>query len=380
MPRVVILSRYPILRNRIGGMDRFFWALDEEMRRAGWTARWLFPEAADSGHYLDRGLCLTMLPSESLLQASESYLSRNGGADLLVSHFVEYDSRYTLGWKRAGVRRYLAVAHMSRPAVRLRLRRRLRAGLKRAAAYPFVDGVIAVSGFVGQEILGGVGRLLRRKVFVVPNGVDPGVYHPNGASGHRVPGPLHLVLIAHLTEQKGVHLFLEALQAARPHMPEFTVSIAGSGPYEGTLQALTRKLALSRHVYFLGNINSQAELLRSADISVVPSLWQEACPFSVLETMASGVPLVASRLGGIPELVGEDSALLVTPGDVTELAAALVRLGNDSLLRERLGRAGFARASREYTLHKMVGGHMELMRNTLTGTERGEVAPCTSAS
>jgi glycosyltransferase involved in cell wall biosynthesis len=127
------------------------------------------------------------------------------------------------------------------------------------------------------------------------------------------------------------------------------IAVAGEGPERARLQALAEQLRAP--VEFLGHVAGEPlrALIREARAIVVPSRWPENCPLVVLEAMASARPLIASRVGGIPELARDgQEALLVEPGDVAGLREALLRLEADTELALRLGRAGRERAQDRY--------------------------------
>ena len=371
MPSIAFLALYPLSPGRIGGMDRFFWRLDRYARQSGWQITWLFPEGGDHSHYLERGFDIVPLPAEAFLDAATAYFAGRKGFDLLVSVFVDYATRYPIKWRRFGVRRYLALDHMSR-----RVRRNIKSGQWKEVArgltvYPFIDGVMAICSFVREDIVRRLGRRWNAKLFTVTNGVDVQVFYPAETGD---PGPsdsLHIGVISHLIEEKGIQVFLQALSAVRDRL-QTRVSIAGVGPYEQPLRRLVEDLALGEVVTFLGNTSRQADLLRTVDVSVVPSLWAEAFPFSVLESMACGVPVIASRIGGIPEMVGKEAAMLVSPGAVDELASALLCVASDRSLRRRMGEAGVRRVNEAYTLDQMLGGYVSVMRYLLADSGRGQ--------
>jgi len=142
-----------------------------------------------------------------------------------------------------------------------------------------------------------------------------------------------------LSEEKG---FDTAIAAARAS--GVPLLIAGSGPDEPRL----RGLAAGADVRFMGRLapGTLAELRMRAGVVLAPSRWEEPCPYSVLEAMASGVPVLASDRGGLPELVGEDAALPATDPDAW--SAALSELWESPRLREERGEQALARARRRF--------------------------------
>ncbi|MGA7731710.1 MAG: glycosyltransferase family 4 protein [Chloroflexia bacterium] len=370
MTHVVMLCDYRLQPDRVGGADRFFWALQYRMLAAGWQATWLFPKESDYPHYAHHCFDIVLLPKSTFLEGATDYLRERRGVDMLVSVFTSYATRFPIEWKRLGVRRYLAVDQMSRPAAKRSLSKRARLALKGVLLYPFVTGIVAVSDFVRGAILRELGPYWSPKIRVIPNAVDTDLFYPSHGEPSGMLRPLHLVVVAHLIPEKGVQVLLQALHQAGDRLPGMKVSIAGDGPFAAELKAITSSLGLQDCVTFLGNIAWQDELLRSADIAVVPSLWQEGFGFTVIEAMASGVPVVASRIGGIPELLnggssGEQSGLLVPPGDTPALADALVKLANDPSMRLKLGQVGRSFALERYGLARMADGYFSLIKSML---------------
>ncbi|HEX6501072.1 MAG TPA: glycosyltransferase family 4 protein [Micromonosporaceae bacterium] len=147
--------------------------------------------------------------------------------------------------------------------------------------------------------------------------------------------------VGRLHPQKGYHTLIDAATTWRDLMPPPLVAIAGSGPAHEELAAhVSDKRA---PVVLLGHRSDVPDLLGAADLAVVSSVW-EARQLFAQEAMRAGVPLVATDVGGLPELVG-DAVELVPPGDVAALSAAVRRLLCDADLRARLARRGLARAA-----------------------------------
>ncbi len=183
------------------------------------------------------------------------------------------------------------------------------------------------------------------KVEVIHCGVDPSRLAP---VERRSDGPLRIVAVGTLHEVKGqVHL-IEACRRLAEAGVAFTCRFIGDGPDRAQLAARIDQLGLMDRVQLPGRMTSDAVAaeLAAADVLVAPSVptrggKREGIPVVLMEAMATGLPVVASRLSGIPELVTDEAdGLLVPPGDDAALAAALGRLARDPALRRRLGACG----------------------------------------
>ena len=239
-----------------------------------------------------------------------------------------------------------------------RLQRRVALGV----AARMTGVVVGVSTSAAAELERAL--LLRRgSVRVVPNGVPE-----RRGDGARVRRELALrdadrlvVAIGNLYPVKGHIVLLRALaamsEAARANT---VVAIAGRGEEEARLAAFAREAGLEGHVRLLGYRSDAADLVAAADVYAMPSL-SEGLPLALLEAMMAGRGVVASRVGGIPEVARDgEHALLVPPGDHETLARALERLLGDAILRDRLGRAARTRAMTSYGIARMVDAYEEI--------------------
>jgi glycosyltransferase involved in cell wall biosynthesis len=150
-----------------------------------------------------------------------------------------------------------------------------------------------------------------------------------------------VLAVGRLAEQKDFASLIDAARQWTDLDQVPLLAIAGSGPLAESLAE--RAAPLGPAVRFLGARPDVPVLLAAADVFVLPSRW-EGQPLILQEALAAGCPIVASRAGGIPDLTGEDAALLVPPGDVDALAAALRRVLTDPALAQRLAAAARERA------------------------------------
>jgi glycosyltransferase involved in cell wall biosynthesis len=144
-----------------------------------------------------------------------------------------------------------------------------------------------------------------------------------------------------LAEQKGFAVLIDAAARWQGRDPAPVLAIAGEGPLAGELGAQARAAGVP--VRFLGRRADVPALMAAADVVVVPSLW-EGQPLVLQEALRAGRPVVASRAGGIPDLTGEDGALLVPPGDAAALAGAVLTILDDRAAADRLVVAATERA------------------------------------
>jgi glycosyltransferase involved in cell wall biosynthesis len=159
--------------------------------------------------------------------------------------------------------------------------------------------------------------------------------------------------VAHLIPDKGVDVLVRALPALTS--PLWRLSVVGEGPQASELEALAGDLGVKERVRFLGLRDDVDRLLQGSDVLVHPAVWQEALGYTVLEGMSSAVPVIASRVGGIPELITDgENGFLVPPGDPEAIAEKLNLLASDPGLRESLGEAARARVVDRFALQRTV--------------------------
>lgn len=209
-----------------------------------------------------------------------------------------------------------------------------------------------------------------RSIGVIPNGIDLDKFHP-GQGRHSlrrefsIPPHAPIVgVIARLNrvrgaEIKGVGDFLEAAVTIAAAHPGTWFLVVGEGDTRAELQAQAQRLGLGSRVVFTGFRFDVAGILAELSVAVVPSLT-EATSNSLLEAMASEVPVVATRVGGTPEVVTDDATgLLVPAADPDALARAVLRLLEDRALASRLAIAGRLRVESSYSLRTMIEATQE---------------------
>ncbi len=226
------------------------------------------------------------------------------------------------------------------------------------------DRIVAVSDKIARSLQrSGVPR---EKVTTIPNGIDLSAF-ARPASGVPIsdrPGRV-VGLVGRLTPQKGPEYFLRAARSVLDALPDVVFAFIGGGPERERLEALSRELGIERSVVFAGQRNDMPAVYASLDLVVLPSI-NEGLPMALIEALAARRPVVATRVGAVPELIEhERTGLLVEPRDVAGLQAAIRRLLTDSELGRRLGENGHVLVNQRFSAEAMAQSYLSLYLDVL---------------
>ena len=289
---------------------------------------------------------------EAAVQELTAYLVRNE-IDLLHAHMYRAEVIGARSAVAAGTAVVLATVHSSRV-------RSPEDVATLAALTPVMDRLIVPSSSIAAKVRAeGRGAA---SFSVVPNGVDLDRFDlPVAACALRrefgIPGGAPLLgVVARLEPEKGHRYVIEAMPAILRGAPETWLVIVGEGSLNGELRAQAAALPASAadRIVFTGRREEVAAITGDVDVAVLPSL-REAQGISILEAMARRKPVVASAVGGIPEVLTNGlDGLLVPPADARALAEACIRLACSPELRTRMGKAGRATVEARFSLDAMV--------------------------
>ncbi len=225
------------------------------------------------------------------------------------------------------------------------------------------DQLVAVSDDLRRTLQQQV--KVRQPVRVIHNGIDGARFA--AADGQSVRQELGVAadetLVGTgvvLSEQKGVPFLLTAAQQVLARQPKTRFVIAGDGPLKEQLEQQAAELGLGKRVLFLGYRSDMPAVIAAFDIYVLPSLW-EGLPLALLEALAAGRPIVATAVGGSPEVVDHGiNGFVIPPRDSTAMAERLLTLISDPDLRRQMAQVNRARFAEQFSLAAMVERHQEL--------------------
>jgi glycosyltransferase involved in cell wall biosynthesis len=244
--------------------------------------------------------------------------------------------------------------HRSRNFRRRLLNRLLSGGISR---------IIAVSAAVRDDIISHNSKSFAAKVVAIYNGIDEQLFiHSNltrEAARARIGIPDNKVFVygtvGRLVETKGQNILLQAFAQISDECPQSWLVLAGGGRLESELRRLAAELGIQESVMFLGPRHDIPELLKAYDVFVLPSV-AEGLPGALLEAMATGLPVIASRVGGVPEILNVPGlGTMVPPRSVDDLASAMKSLyETPGEKRDEIGKALRERVLEEFSKDKMI--------------------------
>ncbi|MDO8598943.1 MAG: glycosyltransferase [bacterium] len=270
--------------------------------------------------------------------------------DIVHTHLFGGDTWGRIAAFRAGVPHVVSTEHninVDEGFVKRLVKRRLAERTER---------IVAVSDAVRSTSLR-VDHIPRGKVVVIPNGVDLERFHP---SERRPSDRTRFIGIGRFVPQKGFDVLIDAFAVLRSTLPRASLMLVGNGPQHTHLEAQIRAYHLEDRVQLLGLRRDIADLLTTADIAVVPSRW-EGFGLAALEASASGLPVIASAVGGLREvIVDQETGMLVPPEEPKILADTMRDLGMDRPRQVLFGHAGRRHVERHFDINRVVQRYAEL--------------------
>jgi colanic acid/amylovoran biosynthesis glycosyltransferase len=236
--------------------------------------------------------------------------------------------------------------------------------------------VITVTDFNRQFLIGKFPNVPPDRIRVLHNGIDLDFFAPGDISS---PATNLILAVGRFVPKKGFEDLLRACSILKGRGLRVHCQIVGQGPGEPGLRQISNELGLGADVDFLGARNQEEvrALMRSATVTCLPCLRdgdgnQDALPTVLLEALGCGLPVVSTRLSGIPEIIdSEKDGLLVEPGDPEELALALGRVLESESLRQRFALLGRQKAEAKFDLRRNAG----TLRQMFAGTGASGVPP-----
>ncbi|HXC67685.1 MAG TPA: glycosyltransferase family 4 protein [Nitrospiraceae bacterium] len=346
-----------------GGGERYLELLFDRLDPARYRGLLICPEPGPFVNRMkERGVDTQLVHLEPLFNPMALWrltrLLAREQVTILQTHGARANFYGRIAGRLAGVPVIISTVHNSLKDYEVRsLRRGLYAFLLRVTL-PLVQRIICVSDANRYDLIDEC-PAAKARTQTVYNGVDPSAFpsQPDRTKVRKeldiMPGPV-LVVIARLTEAKGHRYLLEALPGLIETWPQLCCICVGEGELRDQLKRLAIELNVERSCRFVGTRDDIVDILAAADVVVLPSL-SEGFPFVLLEALAMGCPVVASRVNGVPELIeNHRTGLLVPARDSGALAAAIREVLCNPTAALKMGAEGRAVVRERFTVDQMV--------------------------
>ena len=358
-----VVSVFGVKPSRIGGSEVFARALSTRLAAQGWESVLCYQSLPEGEvrRFLERpNVTFEVLRDSWKFAARPSRdlaaILQRHPADILHLYFTGFLSPYPWVARLRGVARVFFTDQGSHPEGYVATRRLAWKRLAARALNLPLSQVICISDY-------NVDCMLRRdlidagRVTRIYNSVDLAAAHGDGAAfrlRHGVPaGALVVAQASWMIPEKGITDLIEAARIVIDRIPQAHFLLAGEGKHRNEYMAMARDLGMEAHFTWTGLVHNPVAdgLYAAADVVCQVSRWEEAFGWVIAEAMAAGRPLVATRVGGIPELVTDGATgFLVAPRAPAEIAQRLIQLLEDSPLRVRMGAAGRLAAEHKFDL------------------------------
>lgn len=346
-----------------GGGERYLELLCDRLDRARYRALLICPEPGPFvGRMKERGVETHLVHLAPLFNPVALWrLTRllvRERVTILQTHGARANFYGRIAGRWAGVPIIISTIHNSLKDYEISPLKRWIYALLLRLTFSLVHRIICVSDANRRDLIDEC-PAAEAKTQTVYNGVDPSAF-PSQPHRQKVrqelgitQGPV-LVTIGRLTEQKGHRYLLQALPDLLETWPQLCCVFVGEGELHDALHRLAIDLGVERACRFVGVREDIADILAAADLFVLPSL-SEGFPFVLLEALAMGRPVVASRVNGVPELIDDHkTGLLVPPRDPQALARAIRDMLKDPAAASKLGADGRALVQERFTVDRMV--------------------------
>lgn len=350
---IAVICNYQLKPDRIGGMDRFFKAYNDELIQNGHEITWFFSGGERFDFY--SGFELHIAGQQESVEAySLNSLEKKNNIDIVVTHFLPLCTPFYKKIKDVHNPYIIAVDHNPRPLKGFSLKKRIKNKLKGIFYSRFIDCFVGVSKYTANCILQDYGSNLRKKTQVVYNGIDTTVYIKRKEKNFG-----KFVVTSHLRESKGIQDLILAINSLSAQNKKLlSIDIYGEGPMEGELKEMVKTKGLEQQIDFKGSSSKLPELLQRYSFLLQPT-YMECFSLSILESLAANVPVVTTPVGGNTEVItsGENGYIFLA-GDIENLKNLLEKILQRDLKIEN-NVSTFI--EQNFPIEKMVEGHLKLL-------------------
>jgi L-malate glycosyltransferase len=349
---IAVVCNYELKPDRIGGMDRFFKAYDSELKRKGWHAKWFFAGNDQPDFHSDLDVRLAGI--QSLENFFIKHLQEGKEYAIVVTHFIALCTPFFKMIKNETPAYIIAVDHNPRPLEGFSLKKRIKNKIRGILYATCIDHFVGVSQYTADAIIKDYGKSLTKKTSVVYNGIDFKCYKKRWRENFG-----KFIVASHLRKSKGIEDLIIAVSGLSKEIKQqIRIDIFGEGPLEAELKELVRKCNLPEVIRFHGSSSQLPDQFQNYSFLLQPT-YMECFSLSILESLASNVPVITTTVGGNLEIIDNSiNGYIFEPKDTRQLTSIL----NDIMT----GKKGIDKPvngiiEERFNLEAMLSNHIKLL-------------------
>jgi len=347
---IAVICNYNLNPNRVGGMDRFFISYDEECKKLGYKITWFFTGGGKYDFYND--LEVHICSKDLNLEFPDFH--RTNEYNIVITHFVQLCTPFFKTIKTTNNPFIIAVDHNPRPMDGFPIKKRIKNKLKGILYSKYIDLFIGVSRYTTNCIINDFGKQITTKTKVVYNGIATNIYLKREEENFG-----KFIVASHLRTSKGIQDLIEAVSLLSSDTKnKMIIDVYGEGPIENELKELVRSLKLNTVITFKGSTPELPNFYKNYSFLLQPT-YMECFSLSILESLASNVPVVTTPVGGNEEVVINGVNGFIFPAkDVDKLSALLEEILNRS---KKIEKNTYSEIEDNFNLSRMVNEHISLL-------------------
>jgi glycosyltransferase involved in cell wall biosynthesis len=349
--KIAVLCNYELLRERIGGMDYFFWLFDQRCKENGIQVDWFFPNRSDYEEYIN----LTIYDCNYNVENYFLDFCKSNRKDYshIVSHFVELCTPFFYKIKQLTTATIIAIDHNPRPLNGYALKKKVEKRIKGILFSSCIDVFVGVSDYTRRALIVDFGYNLKKKTIVIANGLDVLKFNQK----NNFTSNSNFIVASHLRREKGIQDLILAVKDLKSF--DFKIDIYGKGYFEEELKKSIQDFSLQKFFNFKGSVSNLNEIYCKYDYLIHPSHGETFC-YTVVESLLSNLPVITTRNQGnvLGLVVEKTNGFLFEEKNIVELKGILENiLTRKNQITENPGN----RNLESYTLERMVRNYLELI-------------------
>jgi len=353
---IAIICNYELLADRVGGMDYFFWAFNEQCLEQNIQIDWFFPNKGTHGDYNKFNIIAS---NNSSIEANFTNYLKNNSTNYthVVTHFVELCTSFFVEVKKQINTNVIAIDHNPRPLNGYPLLKRIKKKIKGRLYSKYIDQFIGVSDYTSNAILNDFGNFLSPKTKTVYNGVFIDDILPK--TTERIKKNPKFLVVSHLRFSKGIQDLIKAVSALSSDLKkDLSIDVYGDGPYKKELHSLVASHQLASVFNFKGSSSTLSSTYQHYDYLLQPT-HMECFSLSILESLAANIPVITTPVGGNEEVITHtENGYIFKAEDINALTVLL-----QSIITGEKSIKGNTRTLIEnsFSIDLMVENHIKLL-------------------